>query len=163
MAWLGRVQEVSRLTGISPNLSAFLDMIAFSEGTPRYGHDDGYNVIVGGSLFDSYADHPRKLIELRPGLKSTAAGRYQLLSRFWDVYKHDLKLPDFSPESQDKVAIQQIRECHALPLIEAGTFEEAVSRCRHIWASFPGAGYLQRENKLSDLIAAFVKAGGAIA
>ena len=32
-------------------------------------------------------DHPRKLVTLNPKLKSTGAGRYQLLSRWWDAYR----------------------------------------------------------------------------
>ena len=40
----------------------------------------GYDVIVGGELFTDYSDHPRKLVTLNPKLKSTGAGRYQLLS-----------------------------------------------------------------------------------
>ena len=43
----------------------------------------GYDVIVGGELFTDYSDHPRKLVTLNPKLKSTGAGRYQLLSRWW--------------------------------------------------------------------------------
>ena len=68
------------------NESAFLDMIAWSEIGPALlaVSDNGYNVIVGSTpsnpnLFISYSDHPRKLVQLRPGLVSTAAGRYQLL------------------------------------------------------------------------------------
>ena len=41
------------------------------------------NVIVGGELFTDYSDHPRKLVTLNPKLKSTGAGRYQLLPRWW--------------------------------------------------------------------------------
>ena len=47
----------------------------------------GYDVIVGGELFIDYSDHPRKLVTLKPKLKSTGAGRYQLLSRWWDAYR----------------------------------------------------------------------------
>ena len=35
---------------------------------------------VGGELFTDYSDHPRKFVTLNPKLKSTGAGRYQLLS-----------------------------------------------------------------------------------
>lgn len=147
---------------VSANLAAFLDMIAHSEGT--FGHgDDGYNVIVGGSLFDSYADHPRKLVDLGHGLKSTAAGRYQVLARYFDAYKKILNLPDFSPESQDKIAVQQIKESCALDLIEAGHFHDAVLRCAHIWASFPGAGWAQRENSFLVLRQFYADAGGVLA
>ena len=71
---------------MSPNLQAFLDMIAVSEGTAGKG-DNGYNVIVGGELLQGYDDHPRKLVWLRPGLASTAAGRYQLLKRYYEDRK----------------------------------------------------------------------------
>ena len=153
---------MARLAKISANLNAFLDMLADSEGTAGKG-DDGYNVIVGGGLFDSYADHPRKLVEVRPGLKSTAAGRYQELERNFDTYKKLLGLSDFSPEAQDRIAIQQIREAKAIELIERGDLDTAISRCAHLWASLPGAGYGQPENRPARLYAAYLNAGGTIA
>lgn len=144
------------------NVCAFLDMIAWSEGTSRIAQsDDGYNVIVGGGLFEGYADHPRKLIALpKLGIKSTAAGRYQLLARYFDAYRRLLKLQDFSPLAQDLIAIQQMRERGALPLLAQGNFTGAVQRCANIWASLPGAGYGQHENKLDRLCLAFRQAGG---
>lgn len=157
------------------NVCAFLDMLGWSEGTTRIkGSDDGYNVIVGGALFDDqgtpcdlmddYRDHPRKLVVLpRYNIKSTAAGRYQNLARYFDAYKRLLKLPDFSPVSQDLIAIQQIREQGALPALAAGDLEEAVRRCANIWASLPGAGYGQHEHKIERLRLAFIKAGGVTA
>jgi len=144
------------------NRRAFLDMIAVSEGTAGRG-DNGYNVLVGGGLFDSYADHPRKLVFINNTLKSTAAGRYQLLARYFDHYKKLLGLKDFSPAAQDAIALQQIKECGALEDVDAGRFEEAVRKCRRIWASFPGAGYGQHENKIERLLAAYKKAGGTLA
>lgn len=145
------------------NRKAFLDMIAFSEGTNKLG-DNGYNVLVGGTLFESYADHPRKLVVLnKAGLKSTAAGRYQLLSRYYDYYKRTLGLPDFSPASQDAIALQQIKEQRALKDVDEGRIFDAISKCKNIWASLPGAGYGQRENEIQDLIFAYKDAGGEIA
>ncbi|MBP3063643.1 Muramidase (phage lambda lysozyme) [Ectopseudomonas chengduensis] len=149
------------------NVLAFLDMLAWSEGTdhPRqHTRDQGYDVIVGGALFEGYADHPRKLVPLpRLGIKSTAAGRYQLLSRYYDAYKQTLGLRDFSPLSQDLIALQQIRERRALPDIQAGRIPEAIEKCRNIWASLPGAGYGQHEHKLESLIAHYLAAGGVLA
>ncbi|QIG65648.1 lysin [Salmonella phage PT1] len=149
------------------NVCAFLDMIAYSEGTDngrqRTNHN-GYDVLVGGGLFTGFADHPRKLVALpKLGIKSTAAGRYQLLSRYYDAYKKQLGLKDFSPLSQDLIAIQQIRERRALPLIQAGQFEQAVRRVRNIWASLPGAGYGQHEQKIANLLVAYRNAGGTVA
>lgn len=152
------------------NRKAFLDMIAHSEIGPKLlaVSDNGYDVIVGSTpakplLFSSYADHPRRLVQLRPGLASTAAGRYQLLARYYDAYRKRLGLPDFSPASQDAIALQQIKERGALALIDAGRFDEAVARVRNIWASLPGAGYGQHENDIDALRVAYVAAGGALA
>lgn len=152
---------------VEPNLKAFLDMIAWAEGTDngrQETKDDGYDVLVGGGLFTGYQYHPRKLIALpRLGIKSTAAGRYQLLSRYYDAYKRSLKLSDFSPASQDKIAIQQIRERRALEDIKAGRIESAISKVRNIWASLPGAGYGQHEQEIATLIERYKKAGGTVA
>ena len=67
---------------INNQRKAFLDMLAWSEGTAngrQKTRNHGYDVIVGGELFTDYPDHPRKLVT-NPKLKSTGAGRYQLLS-----------------------------------------------------------------------------------
>ena len=133
--------------------------------------DDGYNVIVGSTaarpdLFASYRDHPRKLVKLLIRgvlVPTTAAGRYQILARYFDVYKAQLRLPDFSPASQDAIACQLIRECKALDDIEAGRFGAALAKCRSRWASLPGAGYGQHENLAENLEAAYVAAGGGLA
>ncbi|CTT03678.1 TPA: glycoside hydrolase family protein [Escherichia coli] len=150
---------------MSPQRKAFLDMLAWSEGTDngrQKTNNHGYDVIVGGSLFTDYSDHPRKLVTLSPTLKSTAAGRYQLLSKWWDAYRVQLGLKDFSPASQDAVALQQIKERGALPLIDSGDIRQAIDRCSNIWASLPGAGYGQFEHKADNLIAVFKAAGGQV-
>jgi len=147
---------------MSPNLKAILDTIATSEGTINRG-DNGYNVLVGAGLFNSYADHPRTLVDLpNLGIKSTAAGRYQILEHNYDVYKAQLNLPDFSPDSQDAIAIQLIKECHAMDDVETGRFGEVIRKCASRWASLPGAGYGQHENKLDKLQAAYLAAGGKL-
>lgn len=143
------------------NRQAFLDMIAASEGTAHLG-DRGYNVVVGGGLFHSYVDHPNYRVYIkRIDNYSTAAGRYQLLYRFWKVYRVQLQLLDFSPSSQDAVALQQIKECRALDDLDAGRFEDAVNKCKRIWASLPGAGYGQHENAIEKLKTIYLAAGGS--
>jgi muramidase (phage lysozyme) len=156
---------------MNANRKAFLDAIAWAEGTAGLG-DDGYNVIVTGidgrlELFSDYSDHPfaggrlSKLIN-NSGLRSSASGRYQFMLRDWEHYRRLLQLPDFGPESQDRWAIQLIKERRALADIDAGRFEVAVAKVRNIWASLPGAGYGQPERKLSRLRKAYVDAGGAL-
>lgn len=157
------------------NRVAFLDMIAASEidGWTRQNSDDGYNVLVGAHgpipsrgipaallTFPSYATHPNIF---NAALNSTAAGRYQFLSRYWPAYQAQLKLPDFGPVSQDLWALQLIRECKALPLIDAGQFAAAVSACSSRWASLPGNSYGQRQNDMAVLTMAYQQAGGMVA
>ena len=50
---------------INNQRKAFLDMLAWSEGTDngrQKTRNHGYDVIVGGELFTDYSDHPAKLI-----------------------------------------------------------------------------------------------------
>jgi muramidase (phage lysozyme) len=157
---------------ISNNLRAFLDMLAWSEGTSSSPatKNNGYDVIVTGAdkkpeIFTDYSDHPfnkgrqSKVINSK-GLTSNASGRYQFMLRDWSHYKGLLNLPDFGPESQDKWAIQLIKERRALTDIEAGNIAKAINSCRNIWASLPGAGYGQPEHKIERLLQQYRKAGG---
>jgi muramidase (phage lysozyme) len=148
------------------NVRAFLDTLAWCEGTAGKG-EDGYNILVndGGAdeFFHSYKDHPRVRVFLKgPNVYSDAAGRYQILSRWWDQYKTRLHLLDFMPENQDRYAINLIKECKAYNLIVGGAITDAFTACRSRWASLPGAGYNQRERTMAECLAMFVKAGGTI-
>lgn len=150
------------------NRVAFLDTIAVSEiGAALLAKsDDGYNVLVGSTasrplLFTSYVSHPN-VLNRQIRVPSTAAGRYQILTRWWRIYQAQMKLPDFGPESQDRYALQQLREHGALPLIDAGRFREAVAKMSNVWASLPGAGYGQHENDIEHLLAAYRAAGGEV-
>lgn len=140
------------------NLRAFLDMIAFAEGTAS---QNGYRMLFGGQLFDSYADHPRVYIPFR-NTTTSAAGRYQILARTWDSLRTRLALPDFSPASQDAAAIELIRERGALNDVRAGRVSQAVAKVAKVWASLPGAGYDQPERKFASLVAAYANAGGTL-
>ena len=143
------------------NVAAFLDMIAYAEGTAG---PNGYRTLFGGGLFDSYADHPRQFFTFTDKAgktnRTSAAGRYQFLARTWDALARKLQLPDISPPNQDAAAIELIRERGALRLVQAGRFDEAVAKVAPIWASLPGANYNQPERKLAALQAAYQRAGG---
>ena len=56
------------------------------------------------------------------------------------------------------LALQQIKERGALPMIDRGDIRQAIDRCSNIWASLPGAGYGQFEHKADSLIAKFKRA-----
>ena len=104
---------------INNQRKAFLDMLAWSEELitdVRKPKSWLWRHCKRRAIFD-YSDHPHKLVTLNPKLKSTGAGRYQLLSRWWDAYRKQLGLKNFSPKSRDAVATQQIKERGALPMI----------------------------------------------
>ena len=61
------------------------------------------------------------------------------------------------------MALQQIKERGALPMIDRGDIRQAIDRCSNIWASPPGAGYGQfRACAADSLIAKFKEAGGTV-
>lgn len=158
------------------NRTAFLDTIAFAEGTSTSvaTKDRGYDVVVTGAdgkpeIFTSYDKHPfasgrRAKIINSKGLLSTAAGRYQEKVANWFAYRDRLELPDFGPTSQDMMAIQQILEAGALPLIDAGQFAGAIAKCAHLWASMPNANYPgQPMRTIDELRVVYANAGGTFA
>ena len=61
-------------------------------------------------------------------------------------------------KSQDAVALQQIKERGALPMIDRGDIrQKAIDRCSNISGLMVGAGYGQFEHKADSLIAKFSK------
>jgi lysozyme len=143
------------------NVGAFLWTVRVSEGT---ADSRGYSRLVGGGQFVGFADHPRILVDLpNLGIKSSAAGAYQIIRRTWDGVAGKLALPDFSPASQDAAAVELIKQRGAWADVKAGRFAAAIEKCRKEWASLPGAGYGQRENSLAYLQSTYEKAGGLVA
>lgn len=164
---------MARLEGISANLNAFLDVLAWAEGTStsEITQDDGYDIIVTGvdgkERFSDYSKHP--FVGRNPkkvnntGLFSTASGRYQHMRVHYTHYRDLLKLPDFGPISQDRWAIQLIKERKgALKAIEEGRIEDAVRAVASLWASLPGAGHNQPERSMNKLLQVYQSKGGKL-
>lgn len=158
---------------MSPNLIAFLAMIRNSEGTDKYPNP--YAVCFAGKFtITDFTDHPavmgtwhgEPLGFLGPryaGLRSTAAGAYQLIKPTWLGCRIALGIPDFSPDSQDKAAAYLIDRAAAMPFIEAGDVTSAIIHCRSLWASLPGSSSGQPQNTLAALTHAYAEAGGTLA
>lgn len=159
------------------NVRAFLDMIAFAEGTLRA--PDPYRVCYGykHTIID-LSDHPSVTREwmgerlpdaicrgagMQPGCVSTAAGKYQIIRPTWMACKRALRLQSFGQLAQDAAATYLIEKRGALDDIKAGRVKEAIAKVRQEWASLPGAGYAQPERSVAALTDAFVKAGGNVA
>ena len=150
---------------INNQRKAFLDMLAWSEGTDngrQKTRNHGYDVIVGGELFTGLLRSPSQTCHAKPKTQINRRRTLPASSRWWDAYRKQLGLKDFSPKSQDAVALQQIKERGALPMIDRGDIRQAIDRCSNIWASLPGAGYGQFEHKADSLIAKFKEAGGTV-
>ncbi len=164
---------------LDANEIAFLRCIRVAEGTAGPA---GYRTLFGGGLFSNdYVDHPRIARQFtdKKGrrLWTSAAGAYQFMAvsqiptnrtsatkvNTWDRIQKKLSLPDFTPESQDRAAIELIDECGALEDVRAGRFAVAIDKCRGVWASLPGAGYDQPERSIALLEAAYRDAGGTVA
>lgn len=146
---------------MNSNLTAFLSLISWSEGTSTHPltKNHGYDVIVTGDaaagevgleVFTDYSDHPfahrkPKLIRLpdKPANRSTASGRYQIIFHNYYFYRNSLHLPDFGAASQDAIATQLITERGALQHVNTGDIETAIKLCCTEWASFPGNDYGQ--------------------
>lgn len=160
------------------NIRAFLAMIGRAEGTDSQA--DAYRVCYGYShTVKSLADHPAVTGEWKgktltptqcagagygPGCVSTAAGRYQITKPTWLECKRALKLPDFSPDSQDRAAVYLINKRGALAAVQQGRLAEAIELCRREWASFPGANYAgQGARSLAWMQSAYQGAGGVLA
>ena len=87
---------------INNQRKAFLDMLAWSEESADNGRqktrNHGYDVIVGGGYL-LITRSPPQTCHAKPKLKSTGAGRYQLLSRWWDAYRKQLYLETSAEKS----------------------------------------------------------------
>lgn len=138
--WEDLTLDIDMQTALqNPNVKAFSVLVRTGEGTLGA---NGYRTLYGGSLFGSFADHPRTKITAG-GYTSTAAGAYQILAGTWDEMQAKYNLPDFSPDSQDVAFIGLLRRRGALADVIAGRFDAAIRKCNREWASLPGSPYGQ--------------------
>lgn len=146
-----------------PNVKAFLWMLRHGEGTQD---ENGFRRMFGGELFDSFADHPRKVITKKLGgtpISSTAAGAPQFLARTWDALVKQYGFADFSPKNQELGAVALIKGRKALDDVIAGRFEQAVMKCNKEWASLPGSPYGQPVVTMARARKEYEEAGGTYA
>lgn len=139
----------------NPQVQEFLGIIKGAEGTAGKG-DGGYNIGFGGGQFTSYADHPRtrRAFTQTNGKQNvtSAAGAYQILEPTWDDVAPVVGAKDFSPENQDKVAIELIRRGGALDNVLTGDFQGAVNKLGTTWASFPSSPYAQPKKSMNQVL-----------
>ncbi len=149
----------ARATGIvSAKRKALLDTIAYAEGTRGYSQD-GYNVLYSFKTISDCNKHPNRTI-CSGAYCSTAAGRYQFLTKTWN----GLKLPNFRPENQTRGAMTliswrkaSIPEGRALTATE---FANVMNKISWEWASLPPGRYGQPMKSMSTLRSQYCKLAG---
>ena len=150
---------------INNQRKAFLDMLAWSEGT-----DNGRQKTRNHGLWRHCRRRaicwllrsPSQTCHAKPKTQINRRRTLPASFRWWDAYRKQLGLKDFSEKSGRCGIAQQIKERGALPMIDRGDIRQAIDRCSNIWASLPGAGYGQFEHKADSLIAKFKEAGGTV-
>jgi muramidase (phage lysozyme) len=132
----------------NPNVRRYLDMISAAEATQTHG----YRTAFGGGKIAKLDDHPRVLhaFTQTDGKKNKtgAAGRYQITLSTWDDVSSKLGLKDFSPRSQDLVAIELLRRAGALDAVANADWQTAIARSGGAWASLPSSTYPQKRRSM---------------
>lgn len=132
---------------------AFLDVIAYAEGTYQFGRL-GYSAHYPMRWFNGFSKHPGFVsIKKRSGkvAKYSASGRYMFLIKTWEYLAQRFAFKDFGPLNQDLAAIALLEEKGALKSVKNGQFEEAVRLANKTWATFPGSPYGQVTTTMPEL------------
>lgn len=144
--------QLNNTNNLSPRISAFLATIRWAEtGT---SDKSSYNKLVFNGTFNDFSAHP-KIKQCAPingkRVCSTAAGAYQMLDISWNDVAPKLGLKDFTPPSQDKMAIEYIRRNKAIDDVESGNVEMAFCKVGKVWASFICNNYNQNPRTTEEL------------
>ncbi|RZA36285.1 MAG: paar repeat-containing protein [Lysobacteraceae bacterium] len=140
--------------------------IAAAEGG---GYDFKYGALKGRLddrwRFTDMSTHPGAGIDG----KSTAAGMYQITRPTWQHHGAKLGLRDFSPSTQDLIAVEILRSLGVIDLIKAGDIAAVMPKVARIWAALPtGPGQAnhyppQRYVKFETFRSSYLSAGGQAA
>ena len=134
----------------TPEVRAYLDLVALKEvnkslnadGSPTgYLERNGVRGSMGFMPESAIADNgtlPRD--ELRYNV-----GRYQMKQVDVDDMRarYDKKIDDFSPESQDRIAVAKMQYRGVTEPLENGDIRTAIKKGGQEWASLPGSPYGQ--------------------
>lgn len=135
----------------NPNVRKFLDLISYTEGT----QGNGYRTAFGGGKLSHLNDHPRYLKSFKQtdgkSNKTSAAGRYQFVSKTWDGVARQYGLRDFSPQNQDLGAVALLFQRGAIPALLKGDYQTAIKKTGDEWASLPSSNYKQNKRSWDNV------------
>lgn len=120
----------------SENVRAFLKLIRYAEH--RREDDEVYFYMLGGKLksYDT-SRHPIQRFHARANCPDMAGAYHHRLKTWEEAYRSGI-VSDFSPASQDLLAIRKMVSNSALQYVEAGDIESAITRLNGIWTALPG-------------------------
>ncbi len=120
-------------------MEAFLVLFRYAEHG-KHDRSDAYTSLYGGGQFGGFSDHPRKSVN-RWHHRSNAAGAYQIDAKTYDdaVKQHHVA-HDFSPHSQDAIAVWIVTKEAAQWDIWDGKLDSVFMKLNHRWPSLPGGG-----------------------
>lgn len=126
--------EENRTLLADRNVSAFLKAIAEAEGG---GYDFKYGAIKGKRndpwRFSDLSTHPGTGF----GGSTTAAGMYQITIATWRQHGGKMGLTDFSPTTQDLIAVEILRSLRIIDKIKSGDIAGAIGPASRTWAALP--------------------------
>lgn len=155
---------------LSKEVQAALTTIRKCEGTSA---PDGYYYLFGSTpknniRFTGTAAHPniKKSYTDKSGkpIITTAAGAYQIIFGTYNMLCRAYKFKDFSPHTQDLMALALFDSENVLKAVSEGRFFESdvMDRLNNQWASLPMAGYNQPEKPIAKVKQWYTEAGGTI-
>jgi len=144
------------------NVKAFISSIAKAEGGD---YDLKYGGVKGKKndpwKFSDYTTHPGAGSDG----KTTAAGMYQINNGTWAEMGGKMGLSDFSPDTQDLLAVEILRTVGVIDKIVDGNIDPALSAASRRWAALPQGPnlpgrYKQPYMKYDDFVSNYKAAGG---
>lgn len=149
----------------NPNVKAFMDAISKAEGG---GYDFMFGALAGKPndpwRMKSYDTHPG----YGKGGQNSPAGMYQITKETWQDFGTNRQgISDFSPASQDLIALEMLRDLGVMDFIIAGDLPAALNKASGKWAALPqGPGkpgrYPKQPSKSYEEFVAFYKAAGGL-
>lgn len=147
------------------NVGAILRVIREGESSQEPA---AYRMRWGGlgkpvAYFDDFSKHPRIFEPTTGGRVSSAAGAYQIVATTYDAVAPSLGITDFTPASQDALAVALIDRRGALDDVMAGRIRTALMDLRQEWTSLPGAAENDGRYTMERALAVYAKYGGRLA
>lgn len=131
------LQQLADVTA-QQNQQKFLGLLKSAEG-------GAYDLIHGpaGQRFTDFTTHPNVVGARTADGPSTAAGAYGITARTYYENQAAAGVNDFTPESQDKLALHLIASKGAADDVSSGNFTAAINKLGGVWASLPSSHYGQ--------------------